>query len=263
MKNSAPPSPFDLSGRVCWVPGGTGWLGSAVARGLAEHGARVVLSGTDRARTDAAAAELADAGLDASGLVVDVTDERSVEEAATAIVGQWGRLDGLVNLAYRSTGRSFEELTADDWEAGLRVTGTAAFLVSRAASRVMESGSTIVQFSSMYGLVSPDPANYPAGVGVNPPDYGFAKAGVRQLVRYQAVHLAPRGIRVNAISPGPFPGPTAQSSPEFIERLASRVPLGRIGQPHELAGAAIFLSSPASSYMTGAEIVIDGGWTAW
>jgi NAD(P)-dependent dehydrogenase (short-subunit alcohol dehydrogenase family) len=254
---------FDLTGTVSWVVGGTGLLGSATARALAEHGAHVVLTGTATERASAFAAALTADGLSASSAAVEVGDEAAVESAADAIVSEHGRLDSCVNFAYRSAGASFETATAQDWDDGLHVTVTGAFLVGRAAARRMTEGGSIVQIGSMYGLVSPDPRTYPSGTGVNPPEYGAGKAAVLQLVRYQAVQLGPRGIRVNAVVPGPFPGPAAQKDETFIGNLESRVPLARIGRPDEIAGAVVYLCSPASSFTTGSSLVVDGGWTAW
>lgn len=267
MTSSKPPraveSLFSLEGTVAWVPGGSGALGSVVSQGLAEHGAHVVVSARTAEKADAVASNIRDAGFSAESLSLDVGDERAVQEQADHIFSRHGRLDSCINLAYKSTGKSFADLTTEDWEAGMRVSSTGAFLVARAAGNVMSEGGTIVQFSSMYGTVSPDPRAYPEAQSVNPPDYGFAKAGIQQLVRYQAVALAPRGIRVNSISPGPFPGAKPQADAEFMTRLAARVPLGRIGQPEELIGAVVFLCSNASSFVTGANIAVDGGWTAW
>jgi NAD(P)-dependent dehydrogenase (short-subunit alcohol dehydrogenase family) len=116
----------------------------------------------------------------------------------------------------------------------------------------------------MYGLVSPDPRMYPPTQRMNPIDYGVAKAGILQLVRYQAVVLAPQRVRVNAIAPGPFPMPdTHGTDDQFMSRLCGKVPLGRVGKPDEITGPVVFLASDASSFVTGTNIVVDGGWTAW
>jgi gluconate 5-dehydrogenase len=116
----------------------------------------------------------------------------------------------------------------------------------------------------MYGSVSPQPEVYrDAPQFHNPPAYGAAKAALLQLTRYSACHLAAHGIRVNSVSPGPFPAPAVQANEAFVEELTARVPLGRIGQPGELVGAVVFLLSDAASYVTGANLPVDGGWTAW
>jgi gluconate 5-dehydrogenase len=114
-------------------------------------------------------------------------------------------------------------------------------------------------------MVSPDPRIYGSSGFDNPPQYGVAKAGLIQLTRYLACHLAPEGIRVNSVSPGPFPPieTVAREHPEFLKALENRVPLGRVGKPEEMAGVIVFLASNASSYITGANIPVDGGWTAW
>ena len=125
-------------------------------------------------------------------------------------------------------------------------------------------GGSIVNVSSMYGMVSPQPSLYAEHERFhNPPGYGAAKAGLLQFTRYAATHLAAKGIRVNALSPGAFPSPQVQRSEGFVRALEQRVPLGRIGQPEELGGAVVFLLSDASSYMTGHNLVVDGGWTTW
>jgi gluconate 5-dehydrogenase len=121
----------------------------------------------------------------------------------------------------------------------------------------------IINISSMYGIVSPDSRIYGDSGYNNPPDYGAGKAAIIQFTRYSACHLACDGIRVNTISPGPFPGAEVQQNKTFMSNLENRVPLGRIGRPDDLKGAVVFLASNASSYVTGQNIVVDGGWTVW
>lgn len=257
---------FDLHGKTAWVPGGAGLLGKAVCRALAEHGARVVIGDIRGEAAVSAAAELVKDGLLAEGQALDIGDESAVVNAVDAITNAHGRLDILVNMTYFYTKARMEDMTASQWEAGMRVSLTGAFLATREAGRVMadQGGGSIVHFSSMYGMVSPDPRMYPPSQSPNPIDYGVAKAGILQLVRYQGVFLAPRGVRVNAIVPGPFPNPDAQGAdPDFMALLKGKCPTGRVGLPEEIAGAVVFLCSDAASYVTGTKIVVDGGWTAW
>jgi len=257
---------FDLTGRVAWVVGGAGLLGGAVCRALAEHGAHVVGSDVRPERSEGLAASIREENLSAESLPFDAGDEAAIVRCADAAASSRGRLDVVVNMAYFYTKTPIDRMTTAEWEKGMHVTLTGAFLIGREAARIMrpQQRGSIIQFSSMYGMVSPDPRMYGPNHEVNPIDYGVAKAGVLQLVRYQSVMLAPHNIRVNAIVPGPFPDPKDQGGDaEFVTRLTAKVPLGRVGVPEEIAGAVVFLASDASSYVTGTQIIADGGWTAW
>ena len=159
-----------------------------------------------------------------------------------------------------------DDLTAADFDQANHGNLTATFALARAVGRRMaEQGrGSMVLFSSMYGSVSPDPSVYAAPMNPNPVEYGVGKAGVQQLARYLAVHWGRQGVRCNSISPGPFPNPSIQvQQPDFVQRLAQKVPLGRVGQAEEIAGAVTFLLSDASSFITGQNLAVDGGWTSW
>jgi NAD(P)-dependent dehydrogenase (short-subunit alcohol dehydrogenase family) len=257
---------FDLSGKVAWVIGGAGLLGTEVCRALAEHGAHVIVSDNRADRGDALAATLRDTGLIADACTADIGDESQIVALTRDLAARHGKLDVLVNMTYFYTKKPWIELSAADFDACMRVSLTGAFVATREVGKLMQrqGGGSIVHFSSMYGVVSPDPQMYPDSQAVNPIDYGVAKAGILQLVRYQAVQLARDGVRVNAIVPGPFPIPSTQGQDsEFMRRLRNKVPMGRVGNAPEIAGAVVFLASDASSYVTGTQITVDGGWTAW
>lgn len=261
-----PSNLFNLTEKVAMVAGGGGYLGKKVCAALASHGANVIIADIKQDTCDTAISELADQGFSAESVVLDIGDETSIIKAVNQVTRQQGRLDVLVNLTHFSRGKSLEEATIDDWQAGLRVTLSGAFALSREAGKVMvqQNSGSIIHFTSMYGMVSPVPEMYEGISGVNPPDYGAGKAGIIQLTKYQAACWGKHNVRVNAVSPGPFPHTGGMhDNAEFQNRQIKRVPMGRIGQPEEIAGAVVFLAAPASSYVTGATIPVDGGWTAW
>ena len=266
-----PLSTFRLDGRVAFLSGATGLLGRPMARALATAGAHVVLNGRTQNALDTFAAELKSQGLSASVACFDVTDETALQRHIGLIGEQYGRLDVLVNNASSGRTGTIESATAQDFEQLYRVNVVAAFQLLQAAIPLLKragisrkAGASVINIASMYGSVSPDPSIYGTSGSNNPPYYGTAKAGVIQLTRYAACHLATQRIRVNCISPGPFPNAKylAQDG-EFQSRLEAKNPMHRIGDPHELQGPLLFLASDASSYVTGINLAVDGGWTAW
>ena len=253
---------FSLSGRVALVTGGAGHLGRSMCRELAEAGAHVLVNGRDPARTGAFAAELRQQGHSAEALPFDVTDS----PRAASITGALQRLDILVNNAGPIQTGTIDTVASSAFATAAAGIVEAAFVLAQAALPLLRvRGGSIINIASMYGIVSPDPGIYSNSGFNNPPQYGAAKAGLIQLTRYLACHLAPEGVRVNAVSPGPFPvrEKLASEHPEFLQALERKVPMRRVGRPDELGGVVVFLASDASSYVTGANIPVDGGWTAW
>lgn len=267
---------FDVSGRTMIVTGGAGLLGREYGRALVAAGANVVLADIE-VRDVQRIAEALDGPGRALGIRVDVADERSVAELVDGTQARFGRIDGLVNNAAvnptadrQGTGRlalSFEDYPLDLWNASLSVNLTGMFLCTRAVAPVMRAQrrGVIVNVSSTYGLAGPDQRLYQregddAPRQFKPVDYSVTKSGVIGFTRYLAAYWADAGIRVNTLTPG---GVRNDQSPEFVRRYAARTPLRRMAERHEYCGALLFLLSDASSYMTGANLVVDGGWTAW
>jgi len=254
---------FCLSGRVALVTGGAGHLGTAISRALAEAGATAVIASRNLAECRRLAARLEADGLRALTVRMDVTSDASVKRALAEVKRRAGRLDIVVNNAYACVPKRLGELTPTEYTRTLDGCLTSAFRVANAALPLIEKSpaASIVNISTMYALVSPDPATYEGTPYMSPPGYGEAKAGMIQMTRYLAAYLALRGVRVNAVSPGPFPHGKSASDRKFMKRLAECCLLGRTGRPEEIGGAVLFLASDASSFITGQNLVVDGGWT--
>lgn len=252
-------SPFDLAGKDIWIIGGAGYLGQSCTRLLAALGANVLCVDLPGKAAEFVNRELAVESVQAADL--DANDVDAVEEFASARPVP----DALVVMTYGSTAQRLEDLTAEEFDKANHGNLTATFVLARAVGqRMANRGSgSVVLFSSMYGTVSPDPLAYHSPMVPNPIEYGVGKAGVQQMARYLAVHWGRAGVRCNSISPGPFPNPGVQQNVEFVARLKTKVPLGRVGEAPEIAGAVAFLVSEASSFVTGINLPVDGGWTAW
>lgn len=246
--------PFGLSDRIALVTGAYRGLGFAIARGLAEAGATVVLSGRKPDELTAAARTLTEAGHRASVSIFDVTDRAAARAAIAEIETRHGRIDIIVNNAGIQRRHPIEDFPEDEWDAIIATNLTAPFLVSQAALPGMiarKSGKIIHIASLLSELGRPTVVPYTA-----------AKGGVRQLTRGMAVELARHNIQVNAIAPGYFATEMNRAlidNAEFDAWVCQRTPAGRWGQPSEIAGLAVFLASSASDYMTGQLLIIDGG----
>jgi gluconate 5-dehydrogenase len=246
--------PFDLTGRIALVTGAYRGLGFAIAKGLAQAGATVVLNGRREDVLAAAAKTLTDAGLAVSVGVFDVTAGDAVRAGVAAIEREHGRLDILVNNAGIQRRNPLVEFRQQDWDDIIATNLTAPYLVSQAALPGMiarRSGKIIHIASLMSELARPTIVPYTA-----------AKGGVRQLTRGMAVELAPHNIQVNAIAPGYFATEMNRAlidNAEFNAWVCKRTPAGRWGDPPEIAGLAVFLASAAANYVTGQIIMIDGG----
>jgi len=255
---------MDLSGRVCLITGGTGHLGSAMARALAEAGASVVLTSRDAARARAAAEALPRSGAaQHHGVALDQLDPARIERGFGAALELAGRVDVLVNNGHQGLPSDWSTVTAEEFNRQL-ANATGYFLLARLVrdhAVARSAPASIILLGSMYGQVASYPDAYEGVCPASPVAYHALKGGLIQMTRHLAAYWAGDRVRVNCLSPGPFPSDKAPRA--MVERLCTKLPMKRMGRPHELKGAIVFLSSDASSFMTGQNLTIDGGWTAW
>lgn len=257
---------FDLSGKVVVVTGGAGYLGKAISEGIAEAGASVYIVSSNEYKCKKFAEELSKKNhTQCKSGYLDIQDELTIKRCFSKITEESGKIDVLINNASFSTSGNVETMTESNWERGLNGTINGVFRCSKAVLPYMleQQGGNIINISSMYGIVSPNPEIYGDSGFNNPPNYGAGKAAINQFTRYLACHYGKYGIRANSVSPGPFPNEEVQKDGKFIEQLKNKNPLGRIGKPEDLKGVIVFLASSASNFVTGENICVDGGWTSW
>lgn len=255
---------FDLSGKIILITGGYGYLGKAVTESLVYHGGTVFVLARSKSKFDAAFHDHKKNGESLFFTECDISSTESIKKAFKEVSSQAGGIDVLINNAVYLSGQDPLKMSDEDWQKGIDGTLNSVFRCIRGAIPYLQESTAprIINVSSMYGMVAPDFNVYDDHPQfLNPPHYGAAKAGVIQLSKYYASYLGQKGITVNTVSPGPFPSNTVQQAHSFIEALSNKTLLKRIGKPDELAGSFVFLASDASGYITGQNIVVDGGWT--
>ncbi len=268
-------SQFSLKGKKAVVTGGAGILGRHFCAGLAEAGADVAVIDLHREPAEELASSLADRyGVGTIGLACDVASPESVRAMVRQVVEEFGEITVLHNnAASKSTDLDaffapFEEYSLEEWRRIMSVNIDGMFLVAQAVGGQMVrqgKGGSIVQTSSIYGVMAPDPRIYEGSFYMgrqisSPAVYSASKAAVVGLTKYLSTYWADKGIRVNTLTPG---GNDSGQNDEFKQRYSARIPLGRMGNPPEMVGALLFLASDASSYITGQNIMVDGGLSAW
>ena len=252
---------FSLAGRAAIVTGGNGGIGLGIAEGLTRAGASVAIAARDRSKTDRAVKGLSELGTKVIGLDIDVADEASIANAVSATAKEFGRLDILVNNAGIAVRKQPQEYSAAEWDQVMDVNLKGTFLCARAAypHMVEAGGGSIVNIGSMTSIFGMDWVS----------SYSASKGGVVQFTRSLAIAWAGDGIRVNAILPGWIRTELTSgywTNPDNEDRFSlinRRIPAGRWGEPADLAGLAVFLSSDAAAYVTGAAIPVDGGYSSF
>ncbi|HVC94450.1 MAG TPA: SDR family oxidoreductase [Pirellulales bacterium] len=254
---------FSLRGRVALVTAGAGPLfGSSLSEGLAEAGATVITASRSLKRNEEFAARLRSNGYDAHGLRFDLADAASIRTLRDEVLARFGRLDILVNSALARDGHvgGFEDQSDEHCRSSAGGDFAGLFETCRAfiPAMVQQGRGSIVNISSIYGVVSNDPNLYSGTEMKQPPTYNFVKAGMINFTRYLACYYGKKGVRANCISPGGY----FDNQPRpFLDRYCQRVPIGRMLDNDDIKGAVVFLASDASEYVTGLNLMVDGGWT--
>lgn len=260
---------MDLTGRAALVTGGTGHIGAACADALAELGCRIAICDLDAGKCEQTADAISQSrAAQTLAIAADLADEPAVKALPQQVVGTFGRLDIVVHSAAfvgdsELTGWAvpFAEQSADTWRTALETNLTSVFVLSQASAPFLQANGagSIINVASIYGIIGPDLRLYEGTQMGNPAAYAAGKGGLLQLTRWLASVLAP-DIRVNAVSPGGI----RRNQPEtFVRRYEENTPMGRMGTEEDIKGAVAYLAGDLSAYVTGQNLIVDGGWTAW
>lgn len=250
---------FSCMDRIAIVTGGCGLIGREIVKGLSEFGAYVYIAD----QNEGAAANLL--SHDIGYLDLDITSEDSVRGGLQKVISQRGRVDILVNCAYPRTKDwidRFENVSFNSWKTNVDNHLGGYFLISKETAMFMkeQGGGSIINLASIYGVVAPDFSIYEGTEMTTPVAYSSIKAGIIAMTKYIATYFGGDHVRANVISPG---GIFNNQAPDFVKKYSRKTPLGRMGKPDEIVGTVIYLASEASSFVTGQNILVDGGWTAW
>lgn len=253
---------FDLSKRVIAITGGYGHLGKGIVECLLKHGATVWVLGRNQNKHTKAFAQTKSGKERLFFQHCDISQTSSIKEALESVFHQSRGLDVIINNAFYTSGNRSLSLSDEDWRTTMDGTLSSVFRCIREAIPYLRKSefARIINVASTHGMMAADLEVYSDIHGTfKPPDYGVAKAGVIQLTKYYASYLGKEGITVNTVTPGPFPADRIQENQAFVKKLQEKTLLKRIGKPEEIGGAFVFLASDASSYITGQNIVVDGG----
>lgn len=258
---------FSLKEKTVIITGGAGHLGHAMSEALVAFGANLFILGHNYNKNNKFARELKEKypKTNCIDICYDLDDDNSIVDAISRVLKETGKIDVVINNSAYSCSKVLHEYSFDDWQKGLSGTINSVFRMVKQVLPIMikQQRGNIINIGSMYGMVAPNMEIYGDSGQNNPANYGAGKAAIIQLTKYIACTYARHGIRANSISPGPFPNPEVQRNKRFIEELCKKNPMNCIGQPEDLQGIVVYLASDASRYITGQNIAIDGGWTAW
>ncbi len=251
---------FSCGGKIAVVTGGAGLIGKEIVKGLAASGATVYVADNDTVKMKKLFSSRS-----IKFVYLDITSEDSISEAFATVKKQSKRIDILVNSAYPRTkdwGKKFEDVPFESWNANLDSQLGGYFLCCREAARYMkrQGGGSIINIGSTYGVVAPNFSIYEGTQMTMPAAYSAIKGGLITFTKYLATYYGKDKVRANVVSPG---GIFDHQPKSFVEKYSRKTPLGRMGKPSDVVGAVVFLASDAASYVTGDNLMVDGGWTAW